>query len=70
MSTFSKIDEVKAIDLMNAPVASATNNLHSVLFIPEKLKLGFLMQEPEEALRQQFVPLDFKSLLNQQFYQD
>ncbi|WDE96992.1 C45 family autoproteolytic acyltransferase/hydrolase [Lentisphaera profundi] len=66
----SQIDEEKAIDLMNAPTASIKNNLHSVLFVPEKLKLwisyaGIYTGAYDEV----FIDLKLSDLLDPEFYE-
>ncbi|MDD7984971.1 C45 family autoproteolytic acyltransferase/hydrolase [Lentisphaera marina] len=65
----SLIDEEKAIDLMNAPTASMDNNLHSVLFIPENLKLWFSYAGVYNgAYDEEFVDLHLSDLLKEEFY--
>ncbi|MCH2207239.1 MAG: C45 family autoproteolytic acyltransferase/hydrolase [Lentisphaerales bacterium] len=66
---FSKIDEKGAIDLMNAPVAM-DSNLHSVLFIPEKLKFLVANAGPGgAAYKQQFYSYLLNDLLNDGWYE-
>ena len=59
-----KVDLAQAIALMDKPIASADNNLHSVLFIPEKLKLWISYAWVNEgAYDRKFTELDLRKEL-------
>lgn len=69
VKSFSFIDEEKAIRLMDAPTASVENNLHSVLFIPEDLKLWISYARIYSgAYNEEFIELNLSDLLNDDFY--
>jgi len=66
---YELIDDQKAIDLMNAPTASLTNNLHSVLFVPEKLKLWISYAGIYNgAYDEEFIELKLAELLKKDYY--